>query len=75
MPAYKNTKAANIKAPHYDAVKVMPTLKDVTEILAAKLSYENAQNTKSEDDFIAWCESLPHFKELCLGEEERSENS
>jgi predicted nucleotidyltransferase len=53
----KNTKAAtNIKAPHYDATKVMPTLKDVTEILTAKLSYENAQNTKSADDFTAWCE-------------------
>ena len=46
----------HISAPHYEAVKVMPTLKDVTDILTAKLSYENAQNTKSEDDFIAWCE-------------------
>ena len=26
-------------------------------------------------EFCAWCESLPHFKELCLGEEERGENN
>lgn len=57
MPAtYKNPKAVNIKAPHYEAVKVMPTLKDVTDILTAKLSYENAQNTMSDDDFKAWCD-------------------
>lgn len=26
-------------------------------------------------DFIAWCESLPHFKELCLEGEKKNENS
>ena len=60
MPTYKNPKATNIKAPHYDATKVMPTLKDVTDVLTAKLSYENAQNTKSEDDFNAWCANPVH---------------
>ena len=56
MATYKNTKATNISAPHYEATKVMPTLKDITDILAAKLSYEHAQNTMSEDDFAAWSE-------------------
>ena len=60
MPTYKNPKAANIKAPHYESVKVMPTLKDVIDILTAKLSYENAQNTKSEDDFNSWCANPAH---------------
>jgi predicted nucleotidyltransferase len=34
----------------------MPTLKDVTDILVAKLSYENAKNTKSAKEFDDWCE-------------------
>ena len=54
MPTYKNPKAVNIKAPHYDATKVMPTSKDVTDILTAKLSYENAQTTMSANDFATW---------------------
>ena len=56
MPTYKNNKATNIKAPHYEAVKVMPTFKDVTDILTAKISFENAQSTRSKDDFKAWCD-------------------
>lgn len=51
---------AGIKAPHYDAVKVMPTLKDVTDILTAKLSFENAKATKSPLDFDAWCSDKNH---------------
>ena len=56
MPTYKNSKAVDVKAPHYDAAKVMPTLKDVTDILTAKISYETAKSTKSAKDFEAWCE-------------------
>ena len=54
MATYRNTKAPDIKAPHYEAEKVMPTRQDVIDILTAKLSYENAQNTMSADDFAAW---------------------
>ena len=51
-----NTKApgANLKAPHYDAAKVMPTAKDVIFVITAKNSYEKARATKSDNDFIAW---------------------
>lgn len=54
----KKVKASNsnIKATHYDAVKVMPTQKDVTDIITAKFSYEKAKATKSASDFTDWCE-------------------
>ena len=47
---------AGIKAPHYDAAKVMPTLKDVVFILTAMCSYEKAKATKSSGEFTDWCE-------------------
>ena len=56
MATNRNTKAPNIKAPHYESIKVMPTQQDVTNIITAKFSYENAKNTKSDDEFKAWCE-------------------
>ena len=58
MATHKNL--TNIKAPHYEAVKVMPTLKDVTDILTAKISFENAKATKSPQDFDAWCADKNH---------------
>ena len=56
MATNRNTKAPNIKAPHYESIKVMPTQQDVTSIITAKFSYENAKNTRSDDEFKAWCE-------------------
>ena len=56
MPTYKNSKVTNIKAPHYEAIKVMPTLKDVSDILTAMYSYAHAKETKSAGEFTTWCE-------------------
>ena len=43
----------------YTAKDIMPTESEIQKILEAKLSYENAKNTKSEEDFQAWCKA--HF--------------
>ena len=49
----------------YTAKEIMPTEAEIQKILEAKLSYEKAEKTKSEEDFQAWCKA--HFNIMPWG--------
>jgi predicted nucleotidyltransferase len=45
----------------YAATEVMPTAKDVTEVITGRLSYENAKAKKSKYEFNNWCNDSRYF--------------
>ena len=51
----------NNMAQIYAANEIMPDLKDATEVLTGKLSYDNAKATKDPTAFNMWCNDKKYF--------------
>ena len=49
----------------YTAKEIMPSIEEIEKLLKAKMSYEKAEQTKSKQDFQAWCKT--HFSIMPWG--------